>query len=98
MAGSNNANTLGNASDEYSLAVAPVASTYIILRVEIDATGHAFFYINGLLQGAEPLAVATTAVLIPYWWAGSPDDGTGTVTKMYIDYLEFWGARPATVS
>ena len=98
MAGSNNANTLGNASDEYSLAVAPVASTYIILRVEIDATGHAFFYINGLLQGAEPLAVATTAVLIPYWWAGSPDDATGTVTKMYIDYLEFWGARPLTVS
>ena len=98
MAGSNSANTLGNASDEYSLAVAPVASTYIILRVEIDATGHAFFYINGLLQGAEPLAVATTAILIPYWWAGSPDDATGTVTKMHIDYLEFWGARPLTVS
>lgn len=99
MAGSVNANTQGNVADEYSLGgIAPVASTYIILRVEIDATGDAFFYINGLLHGAEPLAVATTAVLIPYWWAGSPDDGTGTVTKMYIDYLEFWGARPSTVS
>jgi hypothetical protein len=98
LAGSNNANTLGNAADEYSLGVAPVATTYVLLRIEIEATGHAFFYIDGLLQGAEPLAVATTAVLIPYWWAGSPDDGTGTVTKMYIDFLDFWGARPSTVS
>jgi hypothetical protein len=98
LAGTNNANTLGNAADEYSLGSAPVATTYVLLRIEIEATGHAFFYINGTLQGAEPLAVATTAVLIPYWWAGSPDDGTGTVTKMYIDFLDFWGARPSTVS
>ena len=56
----------------------------------------AFFYVNGLLQGAEPLAVAITAVLVPYWWAASPDDGTGTVTKINVDYLDFWGPRPAS--
>jgi hypothetical protein len=98
LAGSLNGNAQGNAADEYSLGGAPVAASYSIVRIEIDKTGHAFFYIDGLLQGAEPLAAATTAVLIPYWWAGSPDDGTGTTTKLHIDYLEFWSKRPGTVS
>ena len=99
LAGSLNANAQGNAADEYSLGgLAPVASTYAVLRIEVDSTGHVLFYINGTLHGAEALGVATTAVLIPYWWAGSPDDATGTITKMYIDYLDFWGARPSTVS
>ena len=98
LAGAINASAQANAADEYSLGSAPVAATYSVLRVEIDSSGHAFFYIDGLLQGVEPLAVATTGVLIPYWWAGSPDDGTGTVRKLHIDYLDFWSARPGTVS
>jgi len=98
MATSINGNTIGNAADEYTLGNSPVASTYAVLRIEIDSNGHAFWYYNGLLVGAEPLAVATTAVLIPGWCAGSADDGTGTVNKLYIDYIDFWGARPSTVS
>ena len=98
LAGAINASAQANAADEYSLGGAPVAATYSVLRVEIDSTGDAFFYVDGLLQGAEPLAVATTGVLVPYWWAGSPDDGTGTTRKLHIDYLEFWSARPDTVS
>ena len=97
MAGSLNANAQGNAADEYSLGSAPVATEYVKLRIEIDSTGHALFYIAGVLHGAEPLAAATTAVLIPYWWAGSPDDATGTITKVHIDTLEFWSKRPTTV-
>jgi len=96
LAYSNNANTLGNAADEYSLGGAPVATTYQTVRIEVEATGHAFFYIDGVLQGAEPLAVATTAVLIPYWWAGTADDGTGTVNKVNVDYLDFWAPRPTS--
>jgi hypothetical protein len=101
LAYSINANTQGNAADEYSLGaggVAPVAATYAVLRIEVDAAGHAFYFLNGLLVGAEPLAVATTAVLIPYWWAGSADDATGTVNKLHIDYIDFWAVRPGTVS
>jgi hypothetical protein len=95
---SNNANTLGNASDEYSLVAAPVAATYSVLRVEVDSLGDGYFYVDGVLRGVETKAVATTAVLIPYWWAGTADDATGTVVKMYIDYIDFWAARPTGAS
>jgi len=98
LAGAINTSAQANAADEYSLGGAPVAATYSVLRVEIDSGGHAFFYVDGVLQGAEPLAVATAGILIPYWWAGSPDDGTGTVRKLHIDYFDFWSARPSTVS
>ena len=95
-----NANTIGNVADEYGLAggSAPVADTYALLTIQVDASGNVFWFYNGKLAAAEPLGVATTAVLIPGWCAGSADDGTGTVTKVYIDYLEFWAARPATAS
>ena len=93
LAGSENADAVGNAADEYSLGSAPVASTFFIVRIEVDATGDAFFYINSVLQGAEPLAVATTAVLIPTVTANSPADGTAAVRKYYIDYIDFWVPR-----
>ncbi len=88
-----NANTLGNVADEYSLGVAPVATTYQLFRIEVESTGDAYMYIDGILQGVEPVAVATTAVLIPTVTAGSADDGTGTVTKVNVDYIDFWAAR-----
>ncbi len=93
-----NANTLGNVSDEYTLGVSPVASTYALFRIEVDADGHGFMYYNGALVGVEPLAVATTAILIPTWTLCSPDDGTGTVRKGYIDYMLWYVPRPSTVS
>lgn len=95
-----NGNTIGNVADEYGLSggSAPVANTYALLTIQIDSDGHVFWFYNGKLAAAEPLGVATTAVLIPGWCGGSADDGTGTVNKSYIDYLEFWGARPSTVS
>jgi hypothetical protein len=98
MAASLNANAIGNAADEYTIGYSPVATTYALLRIEINASGHAFWYYNGVLVGAEPLAVATTAVLIPGWCAGSADDGTGTVNKIYIDYIDFWAPRAKTAS
>ena len=58
--------------------------------------GDVFYYLDGVLRGAEPLGVATTAVLIPYWWAGTADDATGTVNKVNVDYIEFWSPRPTS--
>lgn len=95
LAANENADTMGNAADEYSLGNTPVASTYQVLRLEIDSSGHAFYYINGSLMGVEPLAVATTAVLIPTVTLNSPDDGTAAVRKVYIDYFDFYTPRPA---
>jgi hypothetical protein len=92
----NNANTIQNNADEYELNVAPVATTYQLLRIEVDATGDCFWYIDGALEGAMATCVATTAVLIPYWWAGSAQDATGTVNKINVDYVDFWAARPSS--
>lgn len=93
---STNATALGNAADEYTLAGTPVAATYQILRIEVDTNGDAFWYVDGVLVGAEPLAVATTATLMPYMAASSADDCTSScgVTKVDIDYLMWVVARP----
>ncbi len=67
--------------------------TYNILRVEIDASGDAFFYINGALVFAEATAVATTATLAGFLWVNSEDGGTTTVTQS-VDWWEFIITRP----
>ena len=93
---STNATAIGNAADEYSLGNSPTAATYQLFRIEVETTGHAYWYVEGLLMGAEPLAVATTATLMPYFGAGSAVDCAGgcDVTKLDIDYVYFSGARP----
>ena len=93
---STNATAIGNAAGEYSLGNAPVAATYQVLRIEIPSTGDAFFYVDGVLMGAEPLAVATTSTLMPYFVATSADDCTAScgVTKLDIDYLLWITPRP----
>ncbi len=94
---STNATAIGNAADEYTLGNAPVAATYQILRIEIDATGDAYWYVDGVLMGAEPLAVGTAATLGPFFVAGSADDCTTAcgVTKVDVDYMYFIVPRPS---
>lgn len=92
----NKANSIQNNADEYETGVAPAATTYQILRIEIDSSGDCLFYVDGDLKGALDSCVATTAVLIPYWWAGSAQDATGTVNKVNVDYIDFYAARPAS--
>jgi len=94
---STNGTAIGNAADEYSLGNSPTAATYQLFRIEVDPTGHAYWYVNGLLMGVEPLAVAVAATLMPYFGAGSAVDCAGScdVTKLDIDYVYFSGARPS---
>ncbi len=94
---STNGAAVGNAADEYTLGNAPVAATYQILRIEIDTNGDAYWYVDGALMGAEPLAVATTATLFPYMAASSADDCTSScgVTKVDVDYVLLIVPRPA---
>ena len=92
---STNAGTVGNAGVEETLVDAPAANTYQTLRIEVDASGDARFYINGVLRLSRPTAVATTALLIPYIWGDSAVDAQTSVT-VAIDYVKFQGARPAS--
>lgn len=92
---STNDGTVGNAAAAETLVDLPAVNTYQTLRIEVDATGDARFYINGVLRLARPLAVATTALLIPYIWGDSGVAAQTSVT-VAIDYIKFQGARPAS--
>lgn len=92
---STNAGTVGAAAAEAALASGPAVNTYQTLRLEVDATGDARFYVNGVLEGSRATAVATTALLIPYIWGDSAVDAQ-TVTDCDIDYILFQGKRPSS--
>ena len=97
IAVSTNAGNVGNNDDEFSCEQAHVVSTYERLGILIEATGDAFFYVNGTLCAAEALAVATAARLLPYAWATSATDVTTGGAVITMDYVDFKMARP-TVS
>ncbi len=87
------ANTEGANTLEVPLGVITAINTYVVLRVEIDSAGNAYFYINGALKHAEPLAVTTSARLIPILHLMESGVDAGAVIS-FIDYWEFVRARP----
>jgi hypothetical protein len=92
---STNTSVVGNSAAEEALGYAPVANTYVVLRIEVDATGDVRFYIDGNLVETRTTAVATTALLIPYIWGDSADDAD-VATDVHIDYILFESNRPAS--
>lgn len=87
---SENAGTIAHvaAAGECVLDVGPTPNVYQTLRIEVDATGDARFYVDGELKFTEETAVATTAVLVPYI-AVTAEDGTPVATTVSIDYIQF---------
>jgi hypothetical protein len=73
-------------------AVALVAATYITLRVEVDSSGNAFFYINGAQVGTKiagqnysmAAALRATIPVSPIVAGFTRSAGTGTIT---LDWL-----------
>jgi len=92
---SENAGTIGNAGAEEALDIGPTANTYATLRIEVTAAGHARFYVDGVFKLERALAVATTALLIPYIAIDAGTDAQ-TVTDLAIDYIQFTAARPTS--
>lgn len=91
---SENAGTIAYVATAASciLASGPTADTYQTLRLEVDATGDARFYVDGTLEFTETTAVATTAVLVPYI-AVTAEDGTPVATTVSVDYVNFSHVR-----
>ena len=89
-----NADTEGNNSDEFEVGTV-VADTYVTLRIELDSSGDAYWYVDSVLVYAENEVVATTAILIPFVWADTTaaDGGDPTID---VDFIEFVMTRPAT--
>jgi hypothetical protein len=92
---SENAGTIAAAAAEDAHTTGPVADTYAVLRIEVDATGDARFYIDGTLVKTETTAVATTSLLIPFIGGNSADDAA-VATDVHVDYSHFEHARPAS--
>tara|TARA_Y100000034_G_C6847541_1_gene384076 strand:- start:7 stop:1116 length:1110 start_codon:yes stop_codon:yes gene_type:complete len=90
-----NGGTIGNSGAEDAHTAGPTADTYQVLRIEVDATGDARFYIDGTLVKTETTAVATTSLLIPFIGGNSADDAD-VATDVHIDYIYFSHARPSS--
>lgn len=80
---------------EVPLGTATVANAYVVLRVETDTTGNGYWYVNGVLVHAEPLAITPGTRLIPMFLVSETAAGGGTVTGT-LDYIFFVSARPST--
>ncbi len=89
------ADTEGANALEVPLGISTDADVYVVLRVETDALGNAYFYVNGALKHAEALAVTTSARLIPVLHLMESAGDDGAVISM-IDYWEFSVARPTS--
>ena len=63
---------------------APVASTYDIVRVEVDAAGAVSGYLNGLKIGTVYNAVTITTGLTPYIVVANRSAAVDTVTLDYV--------------
>jgi len=91
---SENAGTIAHAAAaaDCKTNTGPTVDTYQVLRIEVDATGDARFYVDGVLKHTELTAVATTAVLVPYI-AVTAEDGTPVSTTLSVDYIDFIQVR-----
>lgn len=77
----------GVAGTPVNTAKAPVAGTYDLLRVELDISGNATFYLNNVRIGAVANAVTATVALTPVVAAfnrTTTSDGTCIVTADYL--------------
>lgn len=78
---------VNNNSDEtaQNSAIAPVAGTYITLRIETNTSGDATFYINGAIAGsAMTTAAATGVTLYPTLAAMARSTSSRTLTADYL--------------
>lgn len=66
-------------------SIAPVADTWIRLKVELDASGNATFYINGVRVGTMANACTATVAMTPVIAAFTRSAATATVSVDYID-------------
>ena len=87
-----NGGTIGNSGNEDAHSTGPVADAYDIIRIEVDATGDARWYLNGTLIKSETTAVAPAALLVPFIGGDSADDAD-IATIVSVDYVLFSGGR-----
>jgi hypothetical protein len=64
---------------------APVADTPMVLRVELDAVGTAYFYQDGLYKGSDDAGLTPSVALTPY--AGVENRSSSAAKSLEVDYI-----------
>lgn len=79
--------------DDNDASTTVSTATWYVLRVEVDVTNGAKFYVDGVHVGTGTMAglTTTTGMLQPYI-AIEKDAGTGVGTLL-VDYVRVWGNR-----
>lgn len=76
--------------------VAPVNATYEVFRIDLDTSGNATFWRNGVCVGAKAAAVTTTTALTPYIAVISR---AGSASRnLDVDYVKAWQLRAESSS
>lgn len=70
--------------------IAPVAATWIVLRVELDTSGNSHFYINDAFAGSVTDALTATVALAPTIAAFTRSAASATVD---VDYVQILASR-----
>ncbi len=70
------------------IGAAPVAFTSMVLRIELDSSGNAFFYQDGTSKGKATVGGSSlpTVILTPYLGIGNASGATGGIS-MDCDYI-----------
>jgi hypothetical protein len=68
----------------------PVADTYVTLRVAIDTSGNANYFINGNCVGSKKNALTAATALCPYV---SAINRAGAALVVTVDYIACWQDR-----
>lgn len=71
-------------------AYAPVADTYEIFRIELDTSGNATFYRNGIAIGYQAACITAATLLTPYIGVMARTTSARVLT---VDYVKCWQDR-----
>ena len=85
-------NSLGGVSPlAVNMGILPVGGTFYRLKVQLDAAGNAFYYINDDLLATHLLAVTPATPLTP--WLAVSNKAGAIARNLTIDYVKFWQNR-----
>jgi len=81
-------NTVAPAATD--LAVLPVGGTFYVLKVQLDAAGNAYYYVNGVLLATHLLAITPADPLTPWITIRNK---AANIRLLTVDYVKVWQNR-----
>lgn len=83
--------TVSPLATDLGVGTLPVGGTYQVLRVQLDALGNAYYYVNGILLATHLLAITPATPLTP--WAAISNKAGAIARVVTVDYIKMWQNR-----